>query len=790
MFTLNLKIALRNLWKNKGITAINVGGLAVALASFILIIMYVTYETSYDNDNPNYNRIYIVGRSLPEFKTNYTPPPLAKAIKDNLPEVEAVGKTKKGGFEFSITSDANTVFAENYLMIDYEAVKMFNINAQRGLEQPPEGDKALFYLSKELVHVLFPKKTDNKPEMVRIGGKTAGQSGELHGAIESNPHSNITFDALSVRKELGEGENYGFNNYTTYIQVREGTDIAALEKKIDALYRSELIKSGADVNAVYLKDTYIFLDPLKNLHLRPKAANDASYKVLLALSVLAVMILVIACINFTNLSIAQATKRAKEVGVKKVLGVYRHQLTFQFLTEILMQCTVATILGLVLAELLLPWFNGLFNVSLSIWSWQNNLIYQLPVILMLITLIAGAYPAMVLSGFKPAMVLKGNFQTGKDTYWLRNALLVVQFSVAVVFITGLMVISTQLKYMRTQDTGFNAKQVVFIKNMMIFSDPKVFAPVRERMMRIPGIQSVTVASNIPDGTGNGTNGYTANGIEAAIDFLDVDFDYFETLDIKLAKGRFFSANFKTDTANSAVLNESAVAKYGLVDPIGKTIRGCDIDYKIVGVVKDFKAQGFEIPVQPTMYAIKNPCGNMKIQVMVKIDQSQMTGALATLKTQWPKINKLDGDNFRYYFLNDLYGRLFHKQEQLQSVFLAAAGLTIFIAMLGLFAFAKFMTNNRKKEIAVRKILGASDAQIIKLLNTSFFIDVMIANLISWPVAYILTKSWLATFVYRVEMPVLPFLISGVVTIILTIITVSLQASKAVKANPVEALKYE
>ncbi len=790
MFKLNLKIALRNLWRNKVITMINVGGLSVALASFILMIMYVTYETSYDKDNPGYHRIYIVGRSLPESNTNYTSAPLAKAIKDNFPEVEAVGKTRKGGFEFAITSGGNTVFASNYLMIDYEAVKMLNIKPERGLEVPPGGDRALFYLSKKLVQVLFPHKKDKKPEMVGVGSKAAGQSGELRGAIEANPHSTITFDALSVRKELGEGEDYGNNNYNTYIQVKEGTDISALERKINNLYKIRLKESGVDLNAVDFKETTIFLDPLKNLHLRPKAANDASYKVLLALSVLAVMILVIACINFTNLSIAQATKRAKEVGVKKVLGVYRHQLTFQFVTEIFLQCTIATIFGLILAELLLPWFNGLFNVSLSIWNWQNDLFYQLPVVLLLITSIAGVYPAMVLSGFKPVMVLKGNFQTGKDTYWLRNALLVVQFSVAVIFMIGLMIISTQLNYMRTQDTGFDTKQVVFIKNMMIYSDPKVFAPVRDKIMKIPGVESVTVASNIPDGTENGSNGFRSNGTEATIDVLGVGFDYFETLNVKLAEGRFFSTTFKTDTANSAILNESAVAKFGLVDPIGKTIRGCDIDYKIVGVVKDYKAQGFEVPVQPTIYAIKDPCGSMKIQVMVKIDQNQMTAALATLKAQWPQINKMDGDYFRYYFLNDLYGKLFYKQEQLQSVFFAAACLTIFIALLGLFAFAKYMTNNRKKEIAVRKILGASDVQILKLLNTSFFIVVLIANLISWPVAYILTKAWLSTFAYRIDVPVLPFMISAVITTILTVITVSLQASRAVKANPVDALNYE
>jgi putative ABC transport system permease protein len=790
MFKLNLKIALRNLWKNRVITSINIGGLAVALAAFILVTLYANYETSFDKKNPNYDNIYIVGRILPDFKTNYTSPPFGKAIKDNFPEVENVGVTKVGNFEFAISSQGATVFTKNLLRLDYNAAKMFNISPKGGLSKPA-GDERLFYLSKENMDGLFPNKKDSKPELVSLGSKSAGQTATVQGAIINDKHSNITFDAVSISNVLGEGENYGYNNYYTYIQVKKGADIANLEQKITALYWAELVKGETDKSVLErVKSVRVFLDPLKNLHLRPKAGTDANYKILIALSVLGLLILVIACINFTNLSIAQATKRAKEVGVKKVMGAFRFQLTIQFLIEIFMQCVLATILGLIIAEIVLPYFNTLFLVDLAIWRSDNVLMWQLPLTLLFITLIAGVYPAMVLSGFKPAAVLKGNFSTSKQSYWLRNSLLVVQFSVAVIFITGLLIISSQLKYMRGQDIGFNANQVVYIKNIAYFTNPKDFEPIRERIMKIDGVKSATVASAIPDGSENGTNGYTVEGKEANIDFLDVDFDYFETLNIKLKEGRFFSKDFYTDTANAAILNESALAKYGLKNPIGKTIRGCNTDYKIIGVIKDFKAQGFETVIQPTIYAMKNPCGNSKLAIMLKVDESRMAEVLAALKSQWSDINKKDGDNFRYQFLDELYGKLFQKQEQLQSVFFAAAILTIFIAILGLFAFAKYITNGRIKEIAVRKILGASDVQILKLLNTSFFTMVVVANLISWPLAYILTKKWLETFAYRIEMPVLPFAISAIITIFLTVITVSIQAQKAVKSNPVDALKYE
>lgn len=788
MFKLNLKIAIRNLWKNKGITAINIGGLAISLAAFILVVLYATFETTFDKENKNYKQIYLIGRATTDYKTNYTAPPLTKLLKDNLPEIEAVGKMKAGFFEFPLNSNKGRYYASQSAQVDYELAKMFDIIPNGGLTMPVDKD---MYLPLEAMQELFPNEDLTKEKQVIMGPKQAGDIRNVKGVINwDNSHSNIKFDLLVIGKEIGKDEDYGFNNYYTYIEVKKGTDTAALTRKIQNLYRAAIIKADPSYNKERLNSTSIFLDPLANLHLQPKAGNDANYKILIALSTLGLLTLVIACINFTNLSIAQAAKRAKEVGVKKVMGAYRFQLIIQFLTEIFLQCFIAITLGLIIAELLLPTFNELFFVKLSIWKADNALIWQLPLILTAITLIAGIYPSLILSGFKPASVLKGSFQNNKHSYWLRNGLLVAQFSIAVIFITSLLIINAQLKYMRTQDVGFKAEQVVAIKNMAIFNKPETFAPVRERIMKIDGVKSVTVATAIPDGSKAGTNTYTIDGTEANINFLDVDFDYFETLSIKLKEGRFFSSNFKTDTANAAILNESAVAKYGLTNPIGKIIRGCSTDYKIVGVVKDFKAQGFEKAVEPTIYAIKDNCGNYKTSLMVKIEERKMAEVLATLKSQWSSINKLDGEDFRYQFLDELYGKLFQKQEQLQSVFFAAAMLTIFIAILGLYAFAKYITNGRIKEIAIRKILGANDFQLLKLLNTSFFVIVLIANLISWPVAYVLTKKWLDTFAYRVDMPFLPFALSAIVTIGLTIITVSLQANKAVKSSPVDALKYE
>ncbi len=788
MFKLNLKIALRNLKRNFSVSFINIGGLSVALAAFILIVLYVDYETSYDKDNPNYEHIYIVGRDLKDYKTNFTPPPLAELIAQNCPEVELVGKMTPSNLDFALISDAGRIYINNTMVMDYNAAKIFNLRPRGGLKKPKGDYERLTYLNEPSMQTLFPGKKDSLPELVAMGTKASGITGTIEGTIVPNPHSNIRFDALAIGNYLGVSEGFGFPNYYTYIQVKPGVDINALQAKIDRLLKEGLTK--AKVDPASIGNETVFLDPLANLHLKPMAGNDTNYKVVVALFILSMLIVVIACINFTNLTIAQANKRAKEVGIKKVLGSYRQMLIVQFLFEIMAQCILSLILALVLAELFMPAFNNLLEVPLSLWNGVKALYWILPLILLVVTLIAAVYPALILSGFTPAGVLKGNFHTGIQTSWTRKALLVVQFTIAVIFIAGILIVSKQVKYIQTEDTGFEADQVLLIKNMTMFSKPEAFAPVREKILKIDGIKSATVANVTPGGQETGSNGYTMEGREALLDFVDVDFQYFETLGIKLKSGRTFSSAFKSDTLNSAIINESAAAKYGIPDPVGKTIDGCDINYKVVGVIKDFKSQGFEAAVQPTIYTMKNPCGNPRLEIMLKIESGKMGTVLATLKKNWAHINKMDGEDFRYTFLDELYGRLFKKQQQLKSVFFTASILTVFIAVLGLFAFAKIVTSNRSKEIAVRKVLGASDFQVLKLLNSSFLWMLLFANLIAWPIVYVLAKIWLDTFAYRIEISIVPFAIAGVISALLAVLTVTLQASKAVQANPANVLKHE
>ncbi len=790
MFKLNFKIAIRNLRKNYGIALISVGGLAIAIAAFILILLYVTYEKGYDKSNPDYANIYQVGRKLKDYNTSYTPAPLAQLIKANCPEVVAAGKLKRNMLDFAVISDHSKIYLSNCLTADYEAALIFKLHPENGLKKPAGNDQMLFYLNKTDMQTLFPGKKNDKPELVTLGSKNTGQTATISGAIVPDKHSNIQYNALTVANEIGTGEGFGAGDYLSYIQVKPGTDMVRLQQKIEKLYQEGMRKDGISTRNVSIGTPVIFLDPLSNLHLKPLAGSDAGSKVVMVILLLGFLILLIACINFTNLTIAQANKRAKEVGIKKVLGAHRRMLTFQFITEIFVTCVIAVILSLILAELFLPAFNNFFHVPLSIWRSDSELIFFIPLLLFGVVMVAGIYPALVLSGYNPARVLKGNFQTSIESHWLQKSLLVFQFVIAVVFIAGLLIISAQIRYMRSSDMGFNPSQVVYVKNIVGYNQSANFASVRRKIMKIEGIRSVTVSNIIPDGSAAAADTYTLEGKTKSLDVIDVDFDYFETLDIKLKEGRLFSAAFKTDTAAAAILNESAVAQYGLGQPIGKTIYGCKGSYTIVGIIKDFKSQGYENAVQPTVYTMKSPCSGFKTCIMLKINPEHMAAALAALKAQWMDINKYDGEDMRYEFLDDRYGKLFKKQELLQAVFFSSSMLSICIAVLGLFAMAKFITDSRTKEIAVRKILGANHLEILKLLNSSFLIMAVLANVIAWPIAYILADKWLKTFAYRADLSFIPFGTAAMITILITLITVSLQATKAVKSNPVKALKYE
>lgn len=790
MNKLDFKIAFRTFLKGKWYNILNITGLALGLAAFIFVTLYVDHETSYDQWNKNYSRVFLVEREMPNGPSPYTPGPLAAAIKSQCPEVEETGRTNTALFQIPFYTPSGRFLIKKWVGADYSIAKILGIKP-KGFQLDPNSALPTTLLSKETSGILFPGQGAIINKTVNMISKS-GMPFNVAGVVDDVPgNTNFKFDCIGFSGDItsGKDQSYASRIYQTYLLVKPNTDIELLSKKIDNIYKKATLADTSQVarEAVSQSGPAIYLDPLKNLHLKPHYGSHVSNQIVQGLIILAIIILIVTGVNFTNLYISQANKRSKEVGIKKVNGIVKRKIAFQFMLEIFIQCLVALIVAFGIVVIGLPYLNQLLRVDLLISGINFTIIAQLLVTLIALTLLAGIYPALVMAGFKPADVLRGDqFANGGKLSWVRSSITVLQFTFAIVFVITLVVINQQVTFMKTEDAGFTPKQVVYIDNLGIYNSPQKFEAVRNRIKAIPGVKNVTVVSNVPGGIIPVSNEYTVQNKALTMNTISVDYEYFETLNIRLKDGRVFSST-AGDSAN-VVINEAAARAMDLKRPVGTAINGCGGRYKIVGVTKDVKAYGFEENIQPTIYLMNDHCGLSKTQIMISAENKAIPAMLTTLSHQWSDINKLDGDNFNYHFLDELYGQLFIKQEQLQTVLVFFSALAIFIASLGFFSSAANAIRLRMKEIAIRKVFGARGEQLMMVLGKPFFYIVLIANLIAWPVSFIISNKWLETFAYRVHISVTPFAIALAISIAIVVITVCLQIVSAVKFNPAVKLK--
>ncbi|RZK36029.1 MAG: ABC transporter permease, partial [Hymenobacter sp.] len=631
------------------------------------------------------------------------------------PEVEETGRTNTGQFQIPFYTPSGRFLIKKWVGADYSIASILGIKP-KGFGLNPHDAAPTILLSKATAAALFPAGTSVQNKTVNMMSRN-GMPMPVAGVAEDAPgYTNLEYDCLGFVSDLTSGKDQSYANqiYQTYLLVRPNTDIKLLSKKIDQIYKAAARADSSVVarEALSRPGAAIYLDPLTNLHLKPHYGSPVNGQIVNALIALALIILVVTGVNFTNLYVSQAGKRSKEVGIKKVNGVVRRQIIFQFLAEIFIQCLVALAISFGIVVLGLPYFNHLLGVNLLLSGIDLHIITQLSLTLIVLTLIAGVYPALIMAGFKPAEVLRGSpFAEGGKRSWIRRSITVFQFSFAIIFVIALVVIGKQVTYMKTQDPGFKAKQVVYIDNLALFNTTGKFETVRNRIKALPGVKYVTIASNVPGGNPPVTFDYSVQGKPVSMSTISVDYEYFETLGIPVKEGHVFSASFPGDSVN-AVINEAAARVMGLNRPIGQNVNGQTGKYRIVGVVRDAKAYGFEQNVQPTIYLMKDYSGLSKIQIMISAEGGAIPAILATLKNQWSSINKMDGDSFSYHFLDELYGQLFVGQEQLQTVLTCFSLLAIFIAGLGLFSSAAYAIALRMREIAIRKVLGAKGEQLM------------------------------------------------------------------------------
>lgn len=791
MLKINFLVTWRNMLRSKAFTVINLLGLGMGFAGFLLSALYINRETGFDKQNPELENIYLIGITHQGASTDLTPPALARAVAANIPEVKKVGRISYSPFETPFISSSGSIHVKNWKGADRSIAEIFNIEVP-GLDLTNPNLTETNLITEDLARILFP---DSRHDPAQFPQQIALDQNHtfiynIHGIAPDNKHSNLNYEAIFFKNDLADHQETGNPvPFQTYILLHPGQDAARVEQKINSIYHQHISPEHHTVTSGFAKGD-IYLDPLKNLHLQPRHGSNTGYLTVWALRLLSGLILLMAGINFANLMVAQANKRIREMSIRKLMGLSSLQLGIQLMLETLLLCVMAGVLSMAFIVAGKPVLQQWVFPDPSYFVIDHHLSVQLGIAVIITALIAGVYPAVMLSRFKPANTLKSTYRTQSGTYLIRNGLLTFQVVLAMIFISGFIIMREQLRFMSESEKGFDPSQVIHVKNMGIYDTPKAFQPVRNQLAAYDGVTHATVATHTPGSLETLQKNFTFIDQEYSMAHVGVDFDYFETLGIDLLEGRTFQAPFSADPVKTAVINETAARKLGVGSPIGKTIRGCDTEFIIAGVVKDSKMQGFEKLIKPTVYTIENTCGQFKCEILLKIAPGTTRKTLDALEKNWATINKIDGFLFNYEFIDQKYAQLNRQHELLQTAFTGFTMLAIGIAIMGLLSMTIHAVSLREKELSIRKIMGAGPVRLFLLLNRPFIRIVILAVVIASPIAWWVMNQWLQDFAYRIEIQWWMFAVAGLLAIGIALATVSSYAVKAALANPADSLRNE
>ncbi len=797
MFKNYLKIALRNLLRHKGYSFINVAGLAVGITCCLLILLFVQDELSYDRYHEKAERIYrLIVENQAEgriFNNALSSAPMVPALLRDYPEIESAVRFYPVDASVLVSHEDKRFYEERFFYADAAVFEVFTFPFIRGNPQTALVEPYTVVLTEATAHKYFGEE-DPLGKILKLNLE---RDYLVTGVIKDVPNnSHLHFDFLasfqSLESILGEAlQSWTFNPFFSYLLLPRDYPYRELDQKIASLFEKNI---GEQLQSLGWRLRPL-LQPLAGAHLHPLgneygAPGDIRYVYIF--SAIAFFILVIACINFMNLATARSEMRAREVGMRKVLGSPQRQLVLQFIGESVLMALIATLFAVVLIELVLPYFNAIANRELAI-DYASNwpFVAGLLALTLFVGVLAGSYPAFFLSAIKPLEVFRSRTATGLRSFLSRKALVVFQFGISIILMIGTFVVYNQLDYMRDKKLGYDQEQVVVvpIKDAGLLGQRQTF---KHALLQNPAISHVSFTSRYP---GIGTWGTVARRLDRTdiqvtdMKVLLTDFDFIETLNIALIAGRSFSEDLDAGATRSVILNETAARALGWSAPeeaVGQTINALgNRSGTIVGVVKDFHFQTLHMGMQPLLLT---PEPDGYAYAMLRIAAHDMSGTLENIKTawaafapQWP---------FDYLFLDQNFDKLYRSEQRLGKIFGAFGGIAVFIACLGLFGLASFTTGRRTREIGIRKVLGATATGIVQLLSREFVKLVLVANLIAWPVAYFVMNTWLQDFAYRVEMGWWVFALAGGLALLIALITVSTQAVKAALANPVEALRYE
>lgn len=791
--------------KNKGFTAINIGGLALGLAATLLITFYVIDELSYDRYNENANRIFRVDEDLKlgDNKVQYAVamPPLAQTLIKDFPDVENVARIKKAtiivkkGNE-NLTEN-NAIFADPSLF-DVFTLPLINGDKTTALNEP----------NTVVVSQSAAIKYFNRLNVVGQSLTLPGQSAlKITGVIRDIPeqsHFKADFIMAMAGWADSRADEWLRSDYNTYVLMRKGADHKNLEAKFPELIRhysgSQILKAvGMNYDQFEKSGSYfrMSLMPLTDIHLHSSKTGELSangtVQYIYIFSAIAIFILIIACVNFMNLSTARSSNRAREVGVRKVLGSTRKFLIGQFLTESVLVTFIAAIIAFCAAITVLPVFNDIAAKNMTING--PMLLWILPMLLISVLVIgclAGIYPAFFLSAFNPVDVLKGKLANGFKGGKLRSALVVFQFAISIFLIVGTLVIYQQLKYIQNRDVGYNRDQVLVIHDAFALGNQtKTF---KQEVKQLSGINDVTISGFLPTTENRGTSIFSKDVTKDPKKSIfpqtwRVDEDYIQTLGMKLVAGRNFSSRMGTDSS-ALIINETAAKFLGFNNAVGKTLyrnEGDDIaqkPYTIIGVVKDFNFESMRENISPVVMTLDYDNGNLGI----RLKSANLPALMDQIKSKWKAI--APSKQFVYSFMNADFEATYRAEQRMGQISIIFTSLAIIIACLGLFGLSAYAAEQRTKEIGIRKVLGASITTILKMLSLDFIKLVFIALLISTPFAWYFMHKWLQGFAYRADISWWIFGLSGMAAILIAFATISFQSFKAATANLVKSLRSE
>jgi len=797
------KIAFRNLIRFKAYSLINIFGLAIGIASCIIILLFVSDELSYDKHNEKAEQIYRVhtrGKLLGnELNMAVSPTPLGETMVNDFPEVINSARLSYNA-NMLIRYNDNVFNETRFFWADSTIFEVFTMQFIQGDPKTALDEPHTLVITESLAKKYFGKEDP----MDKIMNMEDGTAYTVSGVIKDCPtNSHFRYDLFASLSSWGGGERNTYwvsNNFYTYILLKEGASGTGLQKKLPEFakkYAGPQLQQLLGITYDEAKTrgyVYEFLmQPLLDIHLNShldyEIEPNSDIRYVYIFSIIAVFILVIACINFMNLTTARSSTRSKEVGIRKVLGSNKAKLVKQFLTESILLAFFAVLIAIVLVEILLPAFSQLSGKDLQT-NYFNNLLAvpALIITVVFVGFLAGIYPAFFLSSFQPVKVLKGKPNEGRKSL-LRSGLVVFQFAITIILFACTLVVFNQMKFIQEKKLGFDKEHVLVIQRAWALENhAKAF---KDELLQNSKIISASNTDNLP----GKLFGQTVFKPEDAplsqqypLAIMSTDYSFSKTLGLEISDGRYFSEESTTDST-AIILNESAVKFMDMKDPLGKRIVLPDDNqgrfFTIIGVLKDFHYESLHQHIRPLAVFLNR---GQTAYLPIRIRPNDISKTLSFIETQWKKF--VPGKPFEFFFLDEDFDKLYQSEQKTGQIFTAFSVLAIFIACLGLFGLTAFTVERRIKEIGIRKVLGASISTIVFLISKEFLKWVLIANLIAWPVAYYFMNNWLENFAYRTEITFWVFIFSGVIALIIALFTVSSQTIKAATANPVKSLRYE